>query len=114
MNRSTVAIPTLVRIKPNALERAGVYLSRFGNNRVAVFQSAGLVAELSYRLRDSLQSSNIEAVAWLEVGDNEFEHAIEQFTRLQRRAAAVVGLGGGKALDVAKYVAFLAKLPYFA
>src|SRR5262249_6372621 len=25
-----------------------------------------------------------------------------------------VGLGGGKALDLAKYVAFLAKLPYFA
>ncbi len=33
---------------------------------------------------------------------------------MPRSATAVVGFGGGKALDVAKYVAFLARLPYFA
>ena len=47
------------------------------------------------------------------VADASFESA-PLFTRLPRTVKAVVGLGGGKALDVAKYVAFLARLPYYA
>jgi glycerol-1-phosphate dehydrogenase [NAD(P)+] len=36
------------------------------------------------------------------------------FADLPPKASAVVGVGGGKALDVAKYVSFLGRLPYFA
>jgi glycerol-1-phosphate dehydrogenase [NAD(P)+] len=48
------------------------------------------------------------------VDDNRFEQATALFTRLPTNVSAIVGIGGGKALDVAKYVAFLAKRPYFA
>ncbi len=39
---------------------------------------------------------------------------MDVFTCLPKRVKAIVGLGGGKALDVAKYVAFLVRLPYYA
>lgn len=109
-----VAIPSLVRIKPSALARMGIYLSRFGHCRVAVFQSSGLATGLTGTLRNSLAESGVEAIAWNEVAENNFEWAISQFTTLPQAATAIVGLGGGKSLDVAKYVAFLAKRPYFA
>jgi glycerol-1-phosphate dehydrogenase [NAD(P)+] len=109
-----VAIPTLVRIKPEALARAGVYLSRFGHSRVAVFLSEGLSGPLAEGLRASLAAASVEAVAWQDVASHAFEDTVAQFVRLPRSATAVVGCGGGKALDVAKYVAFLARLPYFA
>lgn len=114
MNSNRVAIPTLVRIKAGALGRLGIYLSRFHHQSVAVFQSAGLGEELSGKVRDSLRSAGIETAALIDVKENEFEQAIVHFTGLPRNVTAIVGLGGGKALDVAKYVAFLAKLPYFA
>ncbi|HTN75258.1 MAG TPA: iron-containing alcohol dehydrogenase family protein [Pirellulaceae bacterium] len=109
-----VAIPTLVRVKTGALSRVGGYLARFHHKRVAVLQSAGLLPELSNSLRASMDAAGIESAIWNEVAENSFEQAVAMFTRLPRSVNAIVGLGGGKALDLAKYVAFLAKLPYFA
>jgi glycerol-1-phosphate dehydrogenase [NAD(P)+] len=114
MHSNRVAIPTLVRIKAGAIGRMGIYLSRKGHRCAAIFQSGGLPDEISSRLRAGLQSESIEPVVLASVATNEFERAISYFTELPRSVTAIIGLGGGKALDMAKYVAFLAKLPYFA
>jgi glycerol-1-phosphate dehydrogenase [NAD(P)+] len=109
-----IAIPTLVRVKEGALDRLGLYLARAGHARVAVMVSRGLLAPLQDRLKQSLKDHSVESAAWVEVADNDLEAAASLFIDLPRGAAAVVGAGGGKALDVAKYVAFLARLPYYA
>lgn len=62
----------------------------------------------------SLREHGIEAVATHEVTDNSLEAAIQLFAKLPGRVSAIVGIGGGKALDVAKYVGFLARLPYYS
>jgi len=114
MNSTRVALPTLVRIKPHALARLGVYLARFQHQRVAAYASAGLSGVLLSEVQNSLGASGIVPELLSEVTDNDFEQAVLQFARLPRGVTAILGLGGGKALDTAKYVAFLAKLPYFA
>jgi glycerol-1-phosphate dehydrogenase [NAD(P)+] len=114
MNSTRVAIPTLVRIKPGALARMGIYLSRAKHRRVLVFQSEGLPRELPNSFLSGLEAAGVATESIIDVPDNSFEAAIRYFTELPRAATAIVGLGGGKALDVAKYVAFLARLPYFA
>jgi glycerol-1-phosphate dehydrogenase [NAD(P)+] len=113
--RSTqIAIPTLVRVKDGALDRLGRYLARSAHKRVAVLVSKGLAAPLPDRLAQSLKHHSIEPVAWVEVADNDLESTARVFADLPKGAAAVVGVGGGKALDVAKYIGFLSRLPYFA
>lgn len=115
MERPTqIVIPTLVRVKDGALDRIGVYLRRSGHLKVVVLQSAGLVAPLPARVASSLQQSGIETLQCSEVMDNSFEWANQFFCALPSGLDAVVGVGGGKALDVAKYVAFLARKPFYA
>jgi glycerol-1-phosphate dehydrogenase [NAD(P)+] len=109
-----VAIPTLVRVKDGALDRLGVYLARGGHRRVAVLVSKGLAAPLPSRVAVSLKEQSVEAGAWVEVADNDLESAARLFADLPKGITAVVGVGGGKALDVAKYVGFLGRLPYYA
>ncbi|HYH65189.1 MAG TPA: iron-containing alcohol dehydrogenase family protein [Urbifossiella sp.] len=108
-----IAIPTLVRVKDGALDRLGLYLTRGGHRRVAVLVSKGLTAPLPERAAAALAEHGVEAAAWVEVADNDVESAARMFADLPK-ASAVVGLGGGKALDVAKYVGFLGRLPYYA
>lgn len=109
-----IAIPTLVRVKPGALDRVGIYLGRAAHNSAAVFVSQGLDTALQDRLRQSIQAQGIDIVTWAEIATNDVESAARQFVELPAVPAAIVGAGGGKALDVAKYVAFLGRWPYCA
>lgn len=109
-----IAIPDLVRVKDGALDRLGIYLTRGGHRRVALFVSQGLVPALLERIRRSLADKSVDCVSEVEIAQNDLESTAQLFLDVPKGTAAIVGAGGGKALDVAKYVAFLAGLPYLA
>jgi glycerol-1-phosphate dehydrogenase [NAD(P)+] len=81
---------------------------------VALLVSQGLVASICERVRQSLIAEGIQTPIWIEVAGNDFESAARLFAKLPSGISAIVGVGGGKALDVAKYVGFLGRLPYYA
>jgi glycerol-1-phosphate dehydrogenase [NAD(P)+] len=107
-------IPNLVRVKPGALDRMGIYAERSGFGRVLLFFSHGLDVSLLKRLTGSLRSSGVEILQQTEVSSVSFEKATELFRQSPANAEVVIGFGGGKALDVAKYIAFLLRLPYLS
>jgi glycerol-1-phosphate dehydrogenase [NAD(P)+] len=108
------AIPNLVRLKPGALDRMGIYAERFGFGRVLLLFSEALDDRLLERLTASLSSREIQILQQTQVESVSFEKATELFRQSPGNAEAVLGFGGGKALDVAKYIAFLAGLPYLS
>jgi glycerol-1-phosphate dehydrogenase [NAD(P)+] len=114
LNSRQTAIPALVRVKPGALDRVGVYAKRHEFSSVVVLISEGLGSELSERLHSALNSCGILISQKEEIDSIEFNRAVEIFQHLPTGTRAVIGFGGGKALDVAKYAAFLAGLPYLA
>ncbi len=113
MNNSHIRVPYLVRIKPGALSRLGIYLSRSGFTNVLIL-TGQLPDAVTQKARGGLEENHIHTGPWIDVDDNSFEDVVELFTLLPKKTTAIVGLGGGKALDMAKYLAFLARLPYLA
>jgi len=114
LNPRQVTIPALVRLKKDALDRIGLYARRHQFSRVILIFSGDLQPALLDRVTAALATERIEVLQRLPVATASFEQAEEFFRRLPNNAQAVIGVGGGKALDVAKYVAFLASLPYLA
>jgi glycerol-1-phosphate dehydrogenase [NAD(P)+] len=114
LNSRQTVIPSLVRVKPNALDRLGIYAERHAFRRIFLLFSKDLDERLINRVTESLDACGIEIVEKIAVESASFESAIEYFQRLGAGANAIIGLGGGKALDVAKYVSHLAQLPYLA
>lgn len=108
-----IKVPHLVRIKPGALERLGIYLLREKYSPILVMSSPlpDPIHQISF---NAIQDWKIPVADWITVDGNRFETAIDIFSSLSNEIEAIVGIGGGKALDVAKYVAFLMQIPYIA
>jgi glycerol-1-phosphate dehydrogenase [NAD(P)+] len=114
MKSHFIEVPKIVRMKPGALGRMGLYLSRPNLRRIFLVQSHGLVPDFVDTLRKSIANSGVELLGQCDVTEASVEAAVQLLNVLPRGTQAIVGLGGGKALDVGKYLATLAGPSYFA
>lgn len=114
IDATQISVPGLVRIKRGTLGRLGLYLRRAGHLRVLVVAGEGLPESITGPVRQGLKAEGVEAADWIIAADNSFEAATAIFAAMPKKLTAIVGLGGGKALDMAKYLGFLARLPYYA
>ena len=114
MKNAQINVPRLVRIKPGALQRLGLYLARSCLAPVALFHSQGLLQSILDVARQSLRDHGVAAALLHEVKEASVEEAVRLLAAVPASCKVLIGVGGGKALDVAKYTASLAALPYFA
>src|SRR5215469_4421761 len=114
MKKAQIDVPWLVRIKPGALARLGLYLGRPCLTPIALFHSEGLLQSILAVALQSLRDHGIALALLHEVKQASVEEAVHLLGTMPSSCRALVGVGGGKALDVAKYTAGLAGLPYFA
>ena len=114
MRRHFIEVPKIVRMKPGALSRMGLYLARPNLRRIFLLQSEGLVPDFAETLKKSTANAGVELLGQWEVTDASVVAAVQLLGDLPGGTQAIVGLGGGKALDVGKYLAMLSGLRYFA
>ncbi|KUF14409.1 MULTISPECIES: iron-containing alcohol dehydrogenase family protein [Streptomyces] len=106
--------PVVVDIRPGALnDLAGVLADQricSSTGKLAIAISGGSGAVLRERLSPSLPNAQ-----WFEVGGGTLDDAIELADAMKKgRYDAVVGLGGGKIIDCAKFAAARVGLPLVA
>jgi glycerol-1-phosphate dehydrogenase [NAD(P)+] len=114
VNNTSIFIPTLVRIIPRALDRLGLYARRNNFKKVVLLYSRDLDPALVARVDHGLAAEAVKVLERVDVLSSSFEHAQEVFETLPSGTDAIIGFGGGKALDVGKYVAFLSRTPYIS
>ncbi len=114
MTISRFAFPTTIHFGPSARKLVAEHLKSVGVKRPLIVTDKGLAAlPLTVDIQADLQAHGLETSLFGEVGGNPRASQVSAGVVAYRthQADAVVGLGGGAALDVAKAVALMAVHP---
>ncbi|MFV0627433.1 MAG: iron-containing alcohol dehydrogenase family protein [Alphaproteobacteria bacterium] len=108
-----INIPYLLKIGQGKTKKIGKYLVDKGMNRVALFMGYGIEDILGKELYAGLEAQKITVSYKMVVDDIDIDTITHTAFNLPK-VDAILGIGGGKALDFAKYSAYLLKLPFIS
>lgn len=113
-NNAYIAIPTLLKVEPGALDQLGSCFREGHIQKVVIFFGNGLIDMFGSRVMKSLSDANIEVLEYQELDSVKLEDITSLAFTLPVKTQAVIGIGGGKVIDAAKYMGFLRKLPFIS
>ncbi len=109
-----INLPYMVKIGYGKIGRVGKYLIDKGLSNVALFWSDGLEELLGGKLYKGFEQNDIEVVCNKLVQYINIEEINRVAFSLPSNTDAIVGVGGGRVLDFAKYCAHLLKKPFIS
>ena len=111
-NTSYIAIPSLLKVEKGALKKIGKYLSDSGFSKVVIFFGNGLIEMFGTTVMQSLKEHHIDILEYQELDTVRLEDITSLAFSLPNKTQAIIGIGGGKVIDAAKYSGFLRKIPF--
>ncbi len=112
--RNYIAIPAYLKVEGGALGKIGAYLKENNIQKVVIYFGNGLIDMFGNTVMESLRNADIEVLEYREIDSVQLEDITNLAFNLPNKTQAVIGLGGGKVIDAAKYVGFLQKLPFIS
>lgn len=110
----SISIPTFLKVGRGTLDYLGQILSENNFKRVCIFFGNGLVDLFGDKVFKSLEVNNIELLHYEELDTTNIDDITKLAFSIANNTDAVIGIGGGKVIDVAKYVGFLRKIPFIS
>ena len=114
MIESKISIPTLLKVGNGVLDNLGEYITMGGMKNAVICFGNGLIDMFGYKVMESLKEQGITVLEYRELDSTKIEDIIELAFSIDTKAQLIVGIGGGKVIDVSKYAAYLRKLPFIS
>lgn len=114
MNGSHIAIPTILKVGKGTLKNIGSYLKESPIENAVIYFGNGLIDLFGKDVMDSFEKENIKVLDYRELDSIKIEDIITLAFSIDAKSQVIVGIGGGKVIDAAKYAAYLRKLPFIS
>ena len=111
MNHS-ISIPLFLKVYDNVLDDLGNILAKAGYKKVVIYFGNDLIDLFGNIVMKSLQRADIQVLSYKELDVIDVQEIVEMAFTLPNNTQAIIGIGGGKVIDAAKYMCFLKKLPF--
>lgn len=114
MQGISITIPSIIKVGNGMLDEVGPYLKEEGLDKVAILLGNGLIDLFGKRVIDSMNKAGIEVLSYQELDDVNIEEMTKLAFALSNNVKAVLGIGGGKVIDSAKYVGYMRQIPFIS
>lgn len=114
MNNSHIAIPSVLKVGKGALKNLGNYIKVGDMDKAVIYFGNGLIDMFGGDVMESLKDAGVTVLEYRELDSIKIEDIVELAFSIDNKAQIIVGLGGGKVIDAAKYAAYLRKLPFLS
>lgn len=114
MGASHIAIPTILKVGKGTLKNLGSYIKAGGMENAVIYFGNDLIEMFGVDVMESLKEVGVRVLEYRELDSTKIEDIIDLAFSIDAKAQTIVGIGGGKVIDVAKYAAYLRKLPFIS
>lgn len=111
---SRISIPSVLKVGSGTLKEIGKYLSEKRLKNVVIYFGNGLIDMFGEDVMGSLEAFHINLLDYRELDSTNIEDIVELAFGIETKTQAIIGIGGGKVIDVAKYAAYLRKMPFIS
>ena len=116
MNYSThrITIPSILEVGKGNINNIGTLIKKAMFQKVSIYFGEGIEDLFGASIRNSLKEANIEISNIETISDIGFEEISIKAFGISNDVYALIGVGGGKAIDAVKYMSFLKKMPFIS
>lgn len=109
-----IAIPSILEVGKGNISNIGKLIEKSMFQKVSIYFGEGIEELFGESILDSLKEVNIEISQVKTISDIKFEEISTKAFEISNDVEALIGVGGGKAIDAVKYMSFLKKLPFIS
>ena len=109
-----IAIPSILEVGKGNITNIGNLIKKGMFQKVSIYFGEGIEALFGDSICNSLKEANIEISKIETITDINFEKISVEAFEISNDVEALIGIGGGKAIDAVKYMSFLKKLPFIS
>jgi len=109
-----IAIPSILEVGKGNINNIGNLIKKARFEKVSICYGEGIEDLFGTSINDSLKEANIEIANIETITDINFEKISIEAFQISNDVEALIGVGGGKAIDAVKYMSFLKKLPFIS
>ncbi|MEN8906309.1 MAG: iron-containing alcohol dehydrogenase family protein [Clostridiales bacterium] len=110
-----ISIPAIMEVGFDKLANLGFYINKAGFDKIAIFFGSGIKELFGDTVLSSIKNiGNIEITKLYEFESNDISDIVENGFSIPPKTDLIIGIGGGRVVDVAKYISFLNDKPFFS
>ena len=114
MPKDEISIPSILKIERGVTAHIGEYLKDAGITQVVLLFGNGLTAMFGDTVFSSFEKSGVKVLHHQEMDTVDFKDITDLAFELPNKTQAVIGMGGGKVIDAAKYIGYILRIPFIS
>lgn len=114
MPKDEISIPVILKIEKGVTANIGEFLKDAGLTQVTLLLGNGLTDMFGPVVFASFEKAGVNVLHCQEMDTVDFNDITNLAFELPNKTQAVIGMGGGKVIDAAKYIGYILRIPFIS